>query len=434
VNFSIETPRRRIARPRGPPWYAPRAMGPALLAGIRVLDLTTFLSGPVATRTLGQLGADVVKVEPPSGDPTRAGFGLRPGGPFLEFWWQLHRERRSAVLDLKSAAGRETLLALAARADVLVENFRPGVMQRLGLAPESLRARNPRLVSCAITGFGPDGPAADAPALDAAVQAFAGAFEYPVVFGLPEGPIPLTVADISGGAAAAQAILAALFARERSGLGCHLSLSLAETLLQWLVVSDRTGTLRSPATILAEGSDGARFIVQTTLHFRDRLLEILDAEPATAGLARDPRFASWEARVANAGEFVAAARRAFAARPRAEWLTRLAAAGIPAGPVQTIAAALDHPQLAHRGATALAGGHRVPLSPFVVDGSRADDTGAPPALGEHSAAVVAEWLGIGEERIAELAAAGAFGPGATGAFGPGAAGASGPGAAGVARR
>jgi crotonobetainyl-CoA:carnitine CoA-transferase CaiB-like acyl-CoA transferase len=385
-------------------------VGPALLSGVKVLDLTTFLSGPVATRALGQLGAEVVKIEPPAGDPTRAGFGLRPGAPFLEFWWQLHRGRRSVVLDLKSAAGREVLLALAERADVLVENFRPGVMQRLGLAPDVLRGRNRRLVTCSLTGFGADGPAADAPALDAAVQAFAGAFDYPAVFGLPAGPIPLTVADISGGAAAAQAIAAALFARERNGEGCHLALSLAETLLGWLVVSDRTGTLRSPATILAEGSDGGRFIVQTTLHFRDRLLEILDAEPATAGVARDPRFASWEARVANAADFVAAARRAFASHPRAQWLARLAAAGIPAGPVQTIDEALVHPQLVHAGATALAGGHRVPLSPFVVDGSRAGDVGAPPALGEHTAEVLAEALGLGAERLAELRAAGAFGP------------------------
>jgi formyl-CoA transferase len=385
-------------------------MDAALLDGIRVLDLTTFLSGPIATRTLVQLGAEVVKVEPPSGDPTRAGFGMRPGEPFLPFWWQLHRGRRSVALDLKSAPGRESLRALAAVADVLVENYRPGVMQRLGLSPERLRKENPRLITCSITGFGPDGPAADAPALDAAVQAFAGAFEYPTVFGMAEGPIPLTVADISGGAAGAQAILAALFARERSGFGCHLELSLVETLLQWLLVSDRTGTLRSPATILAEGSDGARFIVQTTLHFRDRLLEVLDAEPATAGIARDPRFASWDARVANAEDFVAAARRAFAGRTRAEWLARLAASGIPAGAVQKIDEALVHPQLLHTRAVGIAGGHRVARSAFVVDGERTDDTNAPPALGEDTAQVLEEWLGMDGHRIAELAAEGAFGP------------------------
>ena len=384
-------------------------MDPALLEGIRVLDLTTFLSGPIATRALVQLGAEVVKVEPPSGDPTRAGQGMRPGQPQLEFWWQLHRGRRSAVLDLKSAEGREALLALASVADVLVENYRPGVMERLGLAPERLRKENPRLITCSITGFGPDGPAADAPALDAAVQAFAGAFEYPAVFGMAEGPIPITVADISGGSAAAQAILAALFARERSGFGCHLSLSLVETLLQWLLVSDRMGFLRSPATLVAEGSDGGRFVVQTTLHFRDRLLALLDAEPATAGLAGDPRFATWEARVANAEDFVAAARRAFASRPRAEWLERLAAAGLPAGPVQTIDQALVHPQLLHTRAAGVAGGHRVARSAFVVDGERADDTTAPPTLGEHTAQVLVEWLDWDEARVAELAAAGAFG-------------------------
>ena len=384
-------------------------MAPALLAGVRVLDLTTFLSGPIATRTLMQLGAEVVKLEPPAGDPTRAGLGMRPGQPHLEFWWQLHRGRRSVVLDLKSAAGRDALIALATRADVLVENFRPGVMERLGLSAERLRAENPRLITCSITGFGPDGPAADAPALDAAVQAFAGAFEYPPVFGMGDGPIPLTVADISGGAAAAQAILAALYARTRNGQGCHLSLSLTETLLQWLLVSDRMGFLRSPATLLVEGSDGGRFVVQTTLHFRDRLLELLDAEPATAGLARDPRFATWEARSANADAFVAAARRAFAGRPRAEWLVRLAAAGIPAGPIQKIEEVLVHPQLQHTGAAAAAGGHRVVRSPFVVDGAREDDTRPPPTLGEHTSVVFSEWLGLGNDRIAELAAAGAFG-------------------------
>ncbi len=385
-------------------------MHPALLEGVRVLDLTTFLSGPIATRTLLQLGAEVVKVEPPSGDPTRAGLGMRPGQPFLPFWWQLHRGRRSAVLDLKSAAGCESLRALASVADVLVENYRPGVMERLGLAHDRLRKENPQLITCSITGFGPDGPAADAPALDAAVQAFAGAFDYPAALGMAEGPIPLTVADISGGAAAAQAILAALFARERSGFGCHLELSLVETLLQWLLVSDRTGTLRSPATILASGSDGARFIVQTTLHFRDRLLEVLDAEPATAGLASDPRFATWEARVANAEDFVAAARRAFAGRTRAEWLVRLAAAGLPAGAVQTIDEALVHPQLLHTRAAGIAGGHRVARSAFVVDGERTDDTSAPPALGEDTAVVLEQWLGFDEKRIAELAGKGAFGP------------------------
>jgi len=386
-------------------------MHPALLDGIRVLDLTTFLSGPIATRTLVQLGAEVVKVEPPGrGDPTRAGFGMRPGEPQLPFWWQLHRGRRSAALDLKNAAGRESLRALASVADVLVENFRPGVMHRLGLAPDRLRKENPRLITCSITGFGPDGPAADAPALDAAVQAFAGAFEYPAVFGMPEGPLPLTVADISGGAAAAQAILAALFARERSGFGCHLDLSLVETLLQWLLVSDRTGTLRSPATIVAEGSCGGRFIVQTTLHFRDRLLEVLDAEPATAGIASDPRFATWDARVANGEDFVAAARRAFAGRTRAEWLLRLAAAGLPSGAVQTIDEALEHPQLLHTRAAGIAGGHRVARSAFVVNGERADDTSAPPALGADTAQVLEEWLDLDEKRIAELAAEGAFGP------------------------
>src|SRR5579864_9395691 len=126
------------------------------LAGVRVIDLTTFLSGPMATHTLGELGADIIKVEPPAGDPTRAGSGLAPGEPPSQFWVALHRDRRSVVLDLKQPAGREVLRDLVSQADVLIENFRPGVTARLGITDAELRPLNPRLVYCTLTGYGPD--------------------------------------------------------------------------------------------------------------------------------------------------------------------------------------------------------------------------------------------------------------------------------------
>jgi crotonobetainyl-CoA:carnitine CoA-transferase CaiB-like acyl-CoA transferase len=197
------------------------------LAGYRVLDLTTFLSGPLVTRSLADLGAEIIKIEPPSGDPTRGGATDGSGA----FWWLLHRDRKSVVLDLKSDAGRQVLLSLAGEADVLLENFRPGVMDRLQLSPKQVRAIHPRLVYCTITGFGTDGPAADQTAIDGPVQAFAGMVELSTLHGLPSFPVPIPVADIAGSSAASQAILAALLARHRTGTGCHIDVSLFEAML-----------------------------------------------------------------------------------------------------------------------------------------------------------------------------------------------------------
>src|SRR4051794_805652 len=141
------------------------------LRGVRVLDLTTFLSGPLVTRALADLGAEVIKVEPPGGDLTRGG----QDQPTSSLWVNVHRGRKSVVLDLKATAGRGVFLDLVQTTDVLVENYRPGVTERLQIGPEHLRAKNPRLVYCTITGFGPDGPMADQVAIDGPVQAIAGA-------------------------------------------------------------------------------------------------------------------------------------------------------------------------------------------------------------------------------------------------------------------
>ena len=169
------------------------------LAGLRVLDLTTFLSGPLATRALAQMGADVVKVEPPGvGDPTRSGMGVAPEDPPSPYWVALHRDRRGIVLDLKHEAGRTVLLELAGAADVLVDNFRPGVMDRFGLTPDVLRSANPRLISCSITGYGADGPMADRAAIDGPIQAFTGVLDLTTRDGGSGLPMPVQVADIAG--------------------------------------------------------------------------------------------------------------------------------------------------------------------------------------------------------------------------------------------
>jgi CoA:oxalate CoA-transferase len=299
----------------------------APLAGFRILDLTTFLSGPLATRSLAVLGAEVVKIEPPTGDPTRAGSGLHPGDAPSPFWLALHRDRSSVVLDLKNESGRAVLLELVGHADALVENFRPGVMARLGLEPDVLRQRNPRLVSCAISGFGGDGPFSQLAAIDGPVQAFTGMLELTGSDGEAGLPIPMQVADIAGASYAAQAVLAALLARERSGHGAHIELSLAECVMQWLGVVDRSGTLAPPSTLILETSDARSVLVQAIMHFHPRLAELVAKVPGNEGFATDARFADRESRARHREAYEDAVRCAFRTRTQADWLADLHAAG-----------------------------------------------------------------------------------------------------------
>jgi CoA:oxalate CoA-transferase len=384
------------------------------LAGFRILDLTIFLSGPLATRSLATLGATVVKVEPPSGDPTRAGWGWRDDEPPSPYWLNLHRDRQAVVLDLKEPAGRAVFLELVERADAVVDNYRPGVMGRLDLGPDVLRERNPRLVSCSITGFGSEGPVAQMAAIDGPVQAFAGVLD---LTGGPDGPgppVPLQIADLAAGVYATQAVLAALLARERTGRGSHIDLSMLECLLQWLGVVDRIGTLAPPATLVVETADGRHLLVQAIMHFHPRLAELIDTIPGCEGFAADERFADRFSRAAHRDDYETTVRRAFRARTGAEWLTDLHAAGVPAAQVHLGDDVLAHPQLADRGAMIDAevpgqGPTRVVGPPFVFDGQRRTTTTPPPRLGEHTHAVLAAWLGYGQPELEAAAAAGAFG-------------------------
>jgi crotonobetainyl-CoA:carnitine CoA-transferase CaiB-like acyl-CoA transferase len=385
------------------------------LAGFRVLDLTTFLSGPLATRSLAALGAEVVKIEPPTGDPTRAGTGLKPGDPASPYWLALHRDRSGVVLDLKTAAGRDLLLELVEHADALVENFRPGVMSRFDLDPDVLHDRNPRLVTCSISGFGGDGPVSQLAAIDGPVQAFTGVLELTGTDGQPGLPVPMQVADIAGASYAAQAVLAALLSRERTGRGSHIELSLAECVLQWLSVIDRSGTLRPPSTMVLDAADGAQVLVQPIMHFHPRFASLVAAVPGYESFAADDRFSDRESRSRHRVDYEHAVRAAFRTRSSAEWLADLHAAGVPAAPVHRAEEVLEHPQLVHRHASIRAdmpglGDTTLLAPPFVFDGVRRTHTSPPPALGEHTAAVLAEWLGYDDVAIGQAGAAGAFGP------------------------
>jgi crotonobetainyl-CoA:carnitine CoA-transferase CaiB-like acyl-CoA transferase len=323
------------------------------LEGIRVLDVTTYLAGPFATRVLADLGATVLKVEPPTGDVTRAGWrsGDEAGGP-NDYWRAIHGGRRSVAIDLADPAGRDRLISLAAEADVAVDNMRPGVTARFGVDGPSLRARFPRLITCAISGFDPGDPLATISATDGPIQAWAGSVDLMQRWCGVALPMPLQAGDIAGGSAAAQGVLAALFERTRTGVGRHIQVSLAGALDQWLAMTDRRLTLRPPATLVLRGSDGERFLVQTPLRFAAALLHAMGLP---ADLPRD--------------EIGDACARVVAGDVAQAWLDRLWAAGIPAALVRP----LERPD------------EQLPLPPWTFDGERPQRAGPPPELGADDA-------------------------------------------------
>jgi crotonobetainyl-CoA:carnitine CoA-transferase CaiB-like acyl-CoA transferase len=356
----------------------------------------------------------VIRVESPQGDPTRAGTAMHRGDPPSAFYVALHRDRRSIVLDLKTDAGREVFYDLVRVSDVLLENYRPGVTARLGVTYEDVRPFNARLVYCTITGFGPDGPYSQLPATDGAVQAFSGVLELTGERGKFGLPVPVPIADLVAGATAAQGVLAALVARQRTDAGTHLDVSMVEALLGWLLVGDRERTLAPPTTLVVEGDDGVPLLVQTSLHFQPRLAELLAAVPGCAELVDDPRFATRESRHEHRDEYERLVRRAFASRPSGDWLEALQTIGIPASRIQPVDDALAHPQLDYREATAVLDvpglGHQPVLtSPFRFDGRRKAETTPPPTLGEHTGVVLRTVLGYDDETVADFTRRGAFG-------------------------
>ena len=395
------------------------------LSSIRVLDLSRVLAGPLCTMVLADLGAEVLKVEPPWGDETRAW-----GPPFVAgesaYFLSVNRGKKSLALDLKAKEGQAILRSLARGADVLVENYKVGDLARFGLDYASLREENPKLIYLSLTGFGQTGPRAKEPGYDAALQGYVGIMS---VTGEPDGP-PMKVGvawvDVMTGMMGVAAVLAALLERERSGLGQHIDLSLfdvglfamanlAQSYLLTGVPPKRLGNAH--AQIVPYGAFPAQdgyiiLAVGNDEQFR-RLCQALDL-PA---LAEDGRFATNRARVENREVLLNLLSERLKERPRAVWLERLKAVGVPAAPVNDLKEAFQDPQAEARGvlwwlshplvgalptlANPLRFFSRTPLGP----------TTPPPLLGEHTFAVL-EALGLSGEEIMALAQKGVVrGPG-----------------------
>ena len=385
-----------------------------VLDGVRVIELTTMITGPLAGMLLADLGASIIKIEnPEGGDPFRYFRGGNYSGHFIAY----NRNKRSLTLDLRSPRGKDLLLDLIKQSDVLIDNFRHGVLDRLGFSDEILNTTNPKLIHASITGFGRDGPYANRPSYDAVAQSLSGVLSQFVDPQAPQAGGP-TLSDNITGFYCAYGILGALHERERTGKGRRIETSMLEATIAFapdsFINHKRYGTAVGPLTRVSASQsyafrckDGRLIAIHLSSQpkFWEGLLTALER----GDLATDARFDSREKRIENYVALRAELGKTFAMRPRDEWMQRLESEDVPYAPVHNVEDVIDDAQVRHLG-TFYQQKHPKEGEvwginpPVFIDGERPGPMRPPPVLGEHSEQILGE-LGLNAEQIAELRAA-----------------------------
>jgi crotonobetainyl-CoA:carnitine CoA-transferase CaiB-like acyl-CoA transferase len=370
-------------------------MGTHALAGIRVLEQGTFITGPCAGMMLADLGADVIKIESPEGDPYRA----YQGGQYSPHFQAYNRNKRSLALDMKQKSDCTLFDSLASEADVYIQNFRPGTAERLGAGAARLQSMNPRLVCCSISGFGSSGPYVDRPSYDSVAQALSGFLSVVVDYRRPQflGP---ALADAITGLYASQAVLAALVQRGRSGRGSHVEISMLEAMTHFAIEPFAAFFALGQTPTSADRPRLAQAYILRTEDARLIAIHLSSLEKFWQGLAaaldapellKDPRFNPRERRVAEYETLRVELDTRFARKPLEHWVQRLQAADVPYAPVNLIDEVVHDPQVAHLGIVVpIESPHTAtqavrPAAQF--DGRRSQSVSAAPLLNQHGQAI-----------------------------------------------
>ena len=386
------------------------------LDGIRVLDLTRVLAGPYCTMFLGDLGAEVVKVEQPGvGDDTR-GWGPPFAGGESAYFLCVNRNKKSITVDLKTDDGVDLIRRLAASTDVLIENFRPGTMEHLGLGDENLRSVNSKLIYASLSGFGADGPMSDVPGYDLIVQAWGGLMS---ITGAPDGEptkVGVAIIDLVAGLMLGKSIAAALFAREKLGMGQRIDTSLLEAEVACLINAG-SNYLVAGKVPGRWGNAHPTIVPYQSFQTADSYLVIGVASEGIwrrfcqaigkTEMADDARFAKNANRVENRAALIAMLTEMFRSRDNETWLRILNAAEVPCAPIQTIDQVFAAPQVRHRDMLVevehpTAGSVRMAGIPVKFSATPASIRLPPPLLGEHTDEILSSWLGMNDGEIEEL--------------------------------
>ena len=391
------------------------------LQGVRVLELGQIIAGTYGSQVLSDLGAEVIKIEAPEGDLGRIP-SVAPYKGVSTLFLTFNRNKKSVVINLKTESGRELFYDLVKVSDVVIDNFRAGVLERLRVDYATLSAINSRIIHCSVTGFGADGAYKDYPALDLVIQAISGYLSITGEPGRPPARSGIPLGDLSGGIFSCKGILAALYQRERTGRGCRIETSMFDGMLNLLSYMGthflNTGEVPTPQGTAHEftvpwqafqARDGYVVIATRQENFWRKLCVVL-GEP---GLAEDPRFATNPRRLGNRAVLIPIIENIVRTRTVAEWLEQLRAAEVPAAPVNDLAGAFAEPPVAERDMIIEydhpdVGRVRLPGNPIKMSGMTGTPSQPAPRLGEHTDAVLSGLLQLSAERIAALRSAGAI--------------------------